>query len=85
MYYVPTANPDPYPPALDDYLASIASKIGAEVTWEETNDNVYSNFAATGALVTMELSPTRLMYLRRLDEKFETQLGNSHQRWSKSK
>ncbi|KAH9480108.1 Carboxypeptidase S1 [Psilocybe cubensis] len=48
VYYVPTRNPDPYPPDLTNYLASIASKIGAEATWEETNENVYSNFAATG-------------------------------------
>ncbi|KAJ7598714.1 serine carboxypeptidase [Mycena floridula] len=48
VYYVPTANPDPYPPALDSYLASIRTKVGAEVTWQESNDNVYSNFAATG-------------------------------------
>ncbi|KAF8875302.1 serine carboxypeptidase [Infundibulicybe gibba] len=48
VYYVPTANPDPYPPDITNYLRSVASKIGAEATWQETNDNVYNNFAATG-------------------------------------
>jgi len=48
VYYVPATNPDPYPPAIDNYLASVASSIGAESTWQMTNYNVYSNFAATG-------------------------------------
>ncbi|KAF5356576.1 hypothetical protein D9758_008269 [Tetrapyrgos nigripes] len=48
VYYVLATDPDPYPPALDTYLASVRSKIGAEVTWQQTNGNVYSNFAATG-------------------------------------
>ncbi|KAF8887447.1 serine carboxypeptidase [Gymnopilus junonius] len=48
VYYVLTQNPDPYPPDLTNYLASIAKKAGAESTWQETNDQVYSNFAATG-------------------------------------
>ncbi|GLB45331.1 putative peptidase S10 family protein [Lyophyllum shimeji] len=48
VYYVPTANPDPYPPDISNYLASVASTIGAESTWQMTNNNVYSNFAATG-------------------------------------
>ncbi|KAK7439809.1 hypothetical protein VKT23_017385 [Stygiomarasmius scandens] len=48
VYYVPTQNPDPYPPALDTYLASIKNTIKAEQTWQETNRNVYNNFAATG-------------------------------------
>ncbi|KAF8184211.1 serine carboxypeptidase [Pholiota molesta] len=48
VYYVPTANPDPYPADFTDYINSLRSKIGAETTWQETNDNVYSNFAATG-------------------------------------
>ncbi|KAH9853362.1 serine carboxypeptidase [Lenzites betulinus] len=50
VYYVLTKNPDPYPPALDTYLGSktLMKQIGAESTWQETNDDVYSNFAATG-------------------------------------
>jgi len=48
VYYVPTANPDPYPPDITNYLRSMASKIGAEATWQETNINVYDNFASTG-------------------------------------
>ncbi|KZV62252.1 serine carboxypeptidase [Peniophora sp. CONT] len=50
VYYVLTQNPDPYPPALDDYLGSeaVTSKIGAQSEWSETSDDVYSNFAATG-------------------------------------
>ena len=50
VYYVLTKNPDPYPPDLTDYLtsSSLTSKIGAESTWQETNDDVYSNFASTG-------------------------------------
>ncbi|GLB40492.1 putative peptidase S10 family protein [Lyophyllum shimeji] len=48
VYYVPATNPDPYPPPLDNYLRSIASKIGAESEWQESNLAVYQNFAATG-------------------------------------
>ncbi|KAF9465808.1 serine carboxypeptidase [Collybia nuda] len=48
VYYVPTRNPDPYPPDITDYLNSVASKIGAESTWQFTNRGVYNNFAATG-------------------------------------
>lgn len=50
VYYVPTRNPDPYPPALDNYLNSpaVTSKIGSYHTWQETNMDVYNNFAATG-------------------------------------
>ncbi|KAF7309047.1 Carboxypeptidase [Mycena kentingensis (nom. inval.)] len=48
VYYIPTANPDPYPPPLDRYLASVRTRIGGEVTWQITNRNVYDNFAATG-------------------------------------
>ncbi|KAG6843115.1 hypothetical protein H0H93_002189, partial [Arthromyces matolae] len=48
VYYVPTANPDPYPPDFTTYINSVKSQIGAEVTWQESNDDVYSNFAATG-------------------------------------
>ncbi|KAF5374179.1 hypothetical protein D9615_008862 [Tricholomella constricta] len=48
VYYVLATNPDPYPPDITSYLKSVASKIGAEVTWQITNRNVYNNFAATG-------------------------------------
>ena len=50
MYYVLTRNPDPYPPPLDNYLNSpvVTSKIGSYHTWQETNEDVYDNFAATG-------------------------------------
>jgi carboxypeptidase C (cathepsin A) len=49
-YYVPTANPDPYPPTLDPYLhsAAVTSKIGSQSTWVESNMDVYHQFAATG-------------------------------------
>ncbi|KAF8500349.1 serine carboxypeptidase [Russula emetica] len=52
VYYVPTANPDPYPPALEPYLQSsaVTSEIGSQSPspWVETNYEVYSQFAATG-------------------------------------
>ncbi|KDR77526.1 hypothetical protein GALMADRAFT_245687 [Galerina marginata CBS 339.88] len=48
VYYVPTVNPDPYPPPLDRYLGSIMTKVGAEVAWQETNLEVYTNFSITG-------------------------------------
>lgn len=50
-YYVLTTNPDPDPPTLPDtYLGSktLLKQIGAESTWQGTNDDVPSNFAATG-------------------------------------
>ncbi|KAJ6609023.1 serine carboxypeptidase [Mycena sp. CBHHK59/15] len=48
VYYVPAGSDDPYPPDITSYLASIADTIGAEVDWQMTNDDVYSNFAETG-------------------------------------
>jgi len=50
VYYVPTARPDPYPPAVDPYLTrqAVTSSIGAQSTWQVTNFLVYNNFAATG-------------------------------------
>jgi carboxypeptidase C (cathepsin A) len=47
---VPMANPDPYPPALDNFLndPAVTSKIGSQCTWNLTNISVYNNFAATG-------------------------------------
>jgi hypothetical protein len=46
--YILAANPDPYPPDLTNYLDEIQTTIGAEIPWKIVNDNVYSNFAATG-------------------------------------
>ena len=48
VYYVPTANPDPYPPAFDVYLNKIAPTIGGEVNWTISSDTVYDNFGKTG-------------------------------------
>lgn len=50
VYYVPVKNPDPFPPPLDKYLTSTAvtSKIGSLSPWQETNGNVYRQFALTG-------------------------------------
>ncbi|KAH9887597.1 serine carboxypeptidase [Cubamyces lactineus] len=50
VYYVLARNPDPYPPDLTNYLnsQSLMKKIGAETEWQETNDQVYENFAETG-------------------------------------
>ncbi|KAF7366175.1 Carboxypeptidase [Mycena venus] len=48
IYYVLADSSDPYPPDITSYLASIADDIGAEVTWQMTNDDVYNNFAETG-------------------------------------
>ena len=50
MYYVPTVNPDPYPPVLEPYLQSsaVTSKIGSQSTWVLANVDVYSQFAASG-------------------------------------
>ncbi|KAI0065290.1 alpha/beta-hydrolase [Artomyces pyxidatus] len=50
VYYVPTQNPDAYPPDLTSYLTSsaVTSKIGSQSTWQETSDDVYNNFAQTG-------------------------------------
>ena len=49
-YYVPTANPDPYPPKLEPYLndPAVTSRIGSQSTWAETNFGVYNQFATTG-------------------------------------
>ena len=48
MYYVPTENPDPYPPSFGIYLNNIRPKIGAKVSWMMTSDVVYDHFAKTG-------------------------------------
>jgi hypothetical protein len=78
VYYVPTANPDPYPADFTDYINSLQSKIGAETTWQETNDNVYSNFAATGKQIkATRLQMTKRIY-RRLDEELATSSRERH-------
>jgi len=43
-----------YPPDLTSYLSSssLKTKIGAESDWQETNDEVYNNFANTGDWMT---------------------------------
>ncbi|KAH8916134.1 serine carboxypeptidase [Atractiella rhizophila] len=48
VYFVLARDPDPYPPDFENYIDSIADTIGAESTWQESNSQVYSNFAATG-------------------------------------
>ncbi|TFK75531.1 serine carboxypeptidase [Pluteus cervinus] len=48
IYYVPSQDPDPYPPDISTYLSDVSSEIGAESSWEMTNGNVYNNFASTG-------------------------------------
>ncbi|KAF9258401.1 serine carboxypeptidase [Marasmius fiardii PR-910] len=48
VYYILARDPDPYPPAITSYLNSIRTRVGAEVTFTESNDNVYNNFARTG-------------------------------------
>jgi len=50
VYDVRAPSDDPYPPDLTTYLtmSSVTSKIGAEAAWQETNDDVYDNFAQTG-------------------------------------
>ncbi|KAJ7138626.1 alpha/beta-hydrolase [Mycena filopes] len=55
IYYVPSGVDDTYPPDITSYLASIASKIGAEVPWQMSSDDVYDNFAATGDWMRSQL------------------------------
>ena len=57
VYYVPTENPDPYPPPFDQYLNSnvVMSKIGSHTEWVESNPNIFDNFAATGDLICTSL------------------------------
>ncbi|KAJ7149719.1 serine carboxypeptidase [Mycena filopes] len=61
VYYVPSGSNDPYPPDITSYLASIRTKIGGEVTWQETNDDVYDNFAATGDWMRSSLPDLELV------------------------
>ena len=48
LYYILTADPDPYPPDITGYLNQIQATIGAEIPWQELSNDVYSNFAETG-------------------------------------
>jgi len=48
VYYVLAKDPDPYPPDFTNYINGIASKVGGQGTWQFSNDDVYSNFFATG-------------------------------------
>ena len=48
LYYVPTENPDPYPPVFSGYLNGLAPMIGAKVKWSILSDTVYDNFIKTG-------------------------------------
>ncbi|KAJ7890752.1 serine carboxypeptidase [Mycena leptocephala] len=61
MYYVPSGSPDPYPPDISSYLASIQNDIGAEVTWQQTNLQVYDNFANTGDWMRSSLPDLELV------------------------
>ncbi|KAJ7186345.1 Alpha/Beta hydrolase protein, partial [Mycena haematopus] len=61
VYYVPSGSDDPYPPDISSYLDSIQKKVGAEVTWQETNDDVYNNFAATGDWMRSSLPDLELV------------------------
>ncbi|KAJ3502273.1 hypothetical protein NLJ89_g8961 [Agrocybe chaxingu] len=38
----------PYPPDVTTYLNTIGKSVGAESTWQETNFQIYANFANTG-------------------------------------
>ncbi|KAJ6556987.1 serine carboxypeptidase [Mycena vulgaris] len=61
VYYVPSGSNDPYPPDISSYLASIRTKVGAEVTWQETNTDVYDNFASTGDWMRSSLPDLELV------------------------
>ncbi|KAH8826231.1 alpha/beta-hydrolase [Flagelloscypha sp. PMI_526] len=48
VYYVLTANPDPYPPSFATWLNSVRTQIGAEVSWTSNNGTVYNNIVSAG-------------------------------------
>lgn len=50
VYYVLEKDPDAYPPDATDFLTNktFVRVIGAEASWQETNYDVYTNFADTG-------------------------------------
>lgn len=47
VYYVLSTD-DSYPPDFSKYINSVKTKIGAEITWTQTSQDVYNNFAGTG-------------------------------------
>lgn len=47
MYYV-LSKDQSYPPDFTTYINSVQSQIGAETTWTESSQDIYSNFANTG-------------------------------------
>jgi hypothetical protein len=53
VYYVPTQNPDPYPPAISSFLNSIGPAAGAESTFTQSNNNIYENFAVAGRYIDL--------------------------------
>jgi len=57
VYDVPTENPDSYPPPFDKHLNSdaVTSNTGSHAEWEESNPDVYSNFAVSGDLIRTSL------------------------------
>ena len=63
VYYVPKANPDPYPPQIATYLnsAAVTSKIGSQSPWVTTNFGVYNQFALTGDWMRSSLSNLELV------------------------
>ncbi|KAN0107688.1 carboxypeptidase S1 [Russula decolorans] len=63
LYYVLTANPDPYPPKLEPYLndPAVTSKIGSQTTWVETNFGVSNQFATTGDWIRSSSSNLELV------------------------
>ncbi|KAF8480369.1 serine carboxypeptidase [Russula ochroleuca] len=58
VYYVPTDDPDPYPPALDSYLNSqaVTSKIGSQNTCAQSNEDMVNQFALTGDYIRSKRS-----------------------------
>ena len=48
VYYILTADPDPYPPDISGYMYQIQTTVGAGTVWQEISEDVYDNFAETG-------------------------------------
>lgn len=47
VYYVLSTD-ESYPPDFSKYINSVKTKIGAEINWTQTSQDIYSNFANTG-------------------------------------
>jgi hypothetical protein len=47
VYYV-LSKDESYPPDFSTYINSVKSKIGAQTTWSQSSQDIYSNFANTG-------------------------------------